>query len=128
MKKIIIEINKNKEEAKKVLSRYQMFIFNKTNNSFFQYMRKKMKQYIIDEDDNNIICCNEVKDDQADNEIKKLDAFFLGDYKQCEIIRKEMGITLRVFSKLMKLMKDRTVISYFNLFGILVAWRKEDVA
>ena len=127
MKNIIIEIHKNKEEAKKTLSRYQMFVFNKVNNTFYQYIKNKMKPYIVDQDDINIICSNAVEDDQADNEIKKLEAFFLGDYKQCEIIRKEMGVTLRVFSKFMKLMKDKTVLSYFNLFGVIVAWRKEDV-
>jgi len=128
MKNIIIEIHKNKQEAIKILNRFQMIVFNKANNTFYQYIKKKMKPYIVDQDDNNIICCNAVEDDKADNEIKKLESFFLGDYKQCEVIMKEHNrISRTVFTKFLKMMKDKTVIGYFNLFGIIVAWRKEDV-
>ena len=127
MKKLIIKIHKDKEEAKKILSRFQMAVFNKANNRFYGYIRNRMKHYIIKEDEQSFDCCNEVEDDKADHEIKKLETFFFGDYKQCDIIMKENSRVSRfMFTKFLKLMKNKTVIGYFNLFGVIITWRVEE--
>lgn len=125
MKKIIIEITKDNEVAKKTLSKYQMVFYKKAHNAFYNYIKKKMKQYIIEEQDNYILCCNEVKDSDVEKEINKLDTFLLGDYKNCELIQKEQSRMFRILSKFMKLMKNKTVLSYFNLFGVILTWRVE---
>ncbi len=126
MKRLIIEIRKDHSEAKKILSRFAMFSFRKASNTFYNYLRHKMKKYIVAERDGYIMCSNLVETKRIAYEVNKLESFLLGDYKKCEIIMQEQGRIKRMFSKLMKLMRGKTVLSYFNLFGILITWRVED--
>ncbi len=124
MKKLIIEVSQNLDDAKKNYNRVRFRIYKKVSDSLFNYIKTKFKNKYESEEKGSVFqAIDHIADDRIDRETAKLDAFLNGDYKKVDqLMSQERTVKTFLSGKFLRLTRGCSVLMFCSILGVFISW------
>ena len=147
MKKFWIKIEKKTEIAEKILNRYQLFLFKRSQSMLLNLIKNSnIRKYKANDTADTSLYIEEGENKYIDKERKEFESFIFGDYEKIKKINdKEWNmvyhdrIVYRMnkaakrfkenikYKTIKKVLGDNSIIGFLSRMGIFVTWDTEEI-